>query len=355
MRLLLKKIKTYFKRLFKKCVFILMEFFVKPCREHHLPEDPSTICIFAQEKIGDFILLSPLFPLLKRHFPNIFITVLASKYNYDLFSQLPDVDEVICPKLNYWQFYKEIKHRKFDILYNPKDHSSRTFLILTVIIKAEYKIGIKHFYNKNYYDYLFEVPLHTYIAEKNLSICKLFNIRITEKDLIPKLPKPKSKQIEEYYKDFRKPLVGINLSAGSRFREWREKKWLQFFENFSNQDTSFLLFGMPDKKDIMERISNKYKNITIMKKAKDIIELNTFISHLDLLITPDTSILHLAQMNDLPTICLFQKNIDNIKRFYKENKKMYIISSPTNDINSIPNSIVVKKCRSIINIISSII
>jgi len=331
-----------------------MELFVKPRKGHCLPENPSTICVIAQEKIGDFILLTPLFPLLKKYFPNVYITVLASKYNYKLFLQLPDVDEVICPKLNLWKFYKDIKHRKFDILYNPKDHSSRTFLILTAIIKAEYKIGIRGFYNRKYYDYLFEIPLHTYIVEKNLSICKLFNIRITEKDLIPKLPKLKNNQIEKYFKRFKKPLVGINLSAGSKFREWKEKKWLEFFNNFSNENASFLLFGMPDKEDMMERVSKRYKNITIMKKAKDIIELNTFIPHLDLLITPDTSILHLAQMNDLPTICLFQKNIDNIKRFYKENKKMYIISSPTNDINSIPNSIVVKKCRSIINNISTV-
>lgn len=332
-----------------------MEFFVKPRREHHLSEDPSTICIIAQEKIGDFILLTPLFPLLKKYFPNIYITVLASKYNHKLFSQLPDVDEVICPKLNYWQFYKEIKHRKFDILYNPKDHSSRTFLILTAIINANYKIGLKGFHNQKFYDYLFDIPFHTYIVEKNLSICKLFNIRITEEVLIPKLPKPKNNQIEKYFQRFKKPLVGINLSAGSKFREWKEKKWLQFFENISNQDASFLLFGMPDKKDIMKRISSRYKNVYIMKKVRDIIKLNSYISHLDLMVTPDTSILHLAHINNISTIGLFQKNVDNIKRFYKENKKMYIISSPTNDINSIPNSIVVKKCRSIINNILTII
>ncbi len=331
-----------------------MEFFVKPRKGHCLPKNPSTICVIAQEKIGDFILLTPLFPLLKKHLPNIHITVLASKYNHKLFSQLPDVDEVICPKLNLWKFYKNIKHRKFDILYNPKDHSSRTFLILTAIINANYKIGIKHFHNKNYYDYLLKIPLHIYIVEKNLSICKLFNIRITEEDLIPKLPKPKNNQIEKYFQRFKKPLVGINLSAGSKFREWKEKKWLQFFENFSNQDASFLLFGMPDKKDIMERISNKYKNITIMKKAKDIIELNSFISHLDLMVTPDTSILHLAQINELPTICLFQKNVDNIKRFYRQSPKTQIICSPTDDINDIKTELIVEKTKSILKTIASV-
>jgi ADP-heptose:LPS heptosyltransferase len=331
-----------------------MELFVKPRYNHRLPAKPSTICIIAQEKIGDFILLTPLFPLLKKYFPNIYITVLASKYNYNLFQQLPDVDEVFCPKSNYWQFYKDIKHRKFDILYNPKDHSSRTFLILTAIIKAEYKIGIRGFHNRKYYDYLFEIPLHTYIVEKNLAICKLFNIRITKKDLIPKLPEPHNEQNVEYWKSFKKPIIGINLSAGSRFREWKEKKWLQFFEHFSNENASFLLIGMPDKKDMMERISSKYKNIFIMKRAKNIIELNEYTSHLDIVITPDTSVLHLSQINDLPTICLFQKNIDNIKRFYRQSPKTQIICSPTDDINDIITVLIAEKTKSILKTIASV-
>ena len=351
MKLFLSKAKTLFKRFIKKSFFILIQFLFKTRKGNNFNINPSTICIIAQEKIGDYILLIPLFPLLKKYFPEIIVTIISSKYNHTLFLQTPDVDEVLCPKLNFLQFLKKIQKRKFDILYNPKDHSSITFLFLTVIINADYKIGIKHFHNNKYFDFLFEIPLQTYIVKKNLAICELFNITINEDDLIPKFPCSDNPQIEIYYENFQKPLVGINLSAGSMFREWKEDKWMQLFEDFSNQNVSFLLIGMSNKNIMMEKISNKYKNVFIMRKMHDIIELNNYIVYMDIIITPDTSILHLAQMNQIQTLCLFQKNINNSNRFFLKTDINHIIQSPTNNINDIQISLVVEKLISLLNIL----
>lgn len=73
------------------------------------------LLITRHDKIGDFIVTLPLFKAIKEQYPNIKLTALVSKVNFDLAKKMPFIDSVILyDKDNLDLTLKQIKEKKFD-------------------------------------------------------------------------------------------------------------------------------------------------------------------------------------------------------------------------------------------------
>jgi ADP-heptose:LPS heptosyltransferase len=75
--------------------------------------DMSRVLLVRTDRIGDVVLITPAIELLKKHFPNIKISVLVSEYAKDILTANPHIDEIITVK-PFWQLVKELKSKKFD-------------------------------------------------------------------------------------------------------------------------------------------------------------------------------------------------------------------------------------------------
>ncbi|NTW51420.1 MAG: glycosyltransferase family 9 protein, partial [Chlorobiaceae bacterium] len=83
------------------------------------------VVILARERYGDAIMLTPLVGGLRKRYPEVSITVIAfSKIIYDFFSADPNVTAVYNAKKYEFRYFREVLLKRFDILFNTKDHPS---------------------------------------------------------------------------------------------------------------------------------------------------------------------------------------------------------------------------------------
>ena len=150
-----KTISVKLKKIQKQITVSLLQLIFGKIREQSgFQDDLKSIVFIAREGFGDIIVLSPLIRRLKSALPEIEITIvcvnkLAFYLKYD-----KNIKAVIKAKRPTRTDRKYLYHQEFDLLFNPKDHPSVTFLYLTVKINARHRVGIYHPQQQGFFDYM---------------------------------------------------------------------------------------------------------------------------------------------------------------------------------------------------------
>ena len=95
-------------------------------------------------RIGDMILLTPLFNRIKHLFPNANIDMLAGRHNNKIVSNNPHLNNIFIYEktpLKFISLVNRIRKKRYDFLIDPKDHYSRESHLFAKLIKANNKIG----------------------------------------------------------------------------------------------------------------------------------------------------------------------------------------------------------------------
>ena len=166
---------------------MLISLFLPPRPKKKLPDSIESILIIAQDKIGDFILLTPVLYSLDKYFPGIEITVITTRHNYELCKSISFIKECITPNILSSEIKKRVLDKHYTMLFNPKDHISRSALIFTAKIKADFKVGFDDFCNRKFYDILLKNDKNQSIIEKNMMLLSMFTKPVAN-DYLPKIP-----------------------------------------------------------------------------------------------------------------------------------------------------------------------
>ena len=123
-------------------------------------------------------------------------------------------------------------------------------------------------------------------------------------------------------------LIGINISAGSAARFWGVDNYKKLFETLANFDARAILFCSENEFHFAKEIVDEKIIYPITK------EFGIFaaaIMNLDFLITPDTSVVHIASINKTPTFGLYVKysTKDMIWSPYNTDFEVVVTENPT--------------------------
>lgn len=303
-----------FKRAYQRTLLLIIGFF-SPVRIKVNPwSSPKSILIFMQEKLGDAILTTPLLSILKKNFPEIEIHLVIFHKASNIFNDDPNVYQVHNFKKDKIGTARKLKKMKFDILFNTKDHPSFTFIALGRYLNARYKVGIDHYFHKNHYHHLASVDFLAHTIKKNCSILPIFNINPSEIELKPYVPPKKiSQQAMQYAEQMpERKLIGINLSAGSKEKEWEVDEWRKFIEEV-NED--FVVFAVGDQLGNKKILESEYECVIDSPDTQSINEAAAFVKKLKLLVTPSTGLLHVASCYDIGVVGLYRKDPSDHMRF----------------------------------------
>jgi len=295
----------------------------------------NSIVILAQEKIGDSILLTPLLSNLRHYFPDLEIPLICfSEASVNFFRNDPHITAIHSVKKNIVRYYKDVLSREFDLLFNTKDSPSTNFLIQTLLIRARFKAGHAHPYHEGIFNHLITIEYHTRMAVKNCSILPLLSIRVEEKKYRPYLPPaPVSSAIKRFSEKINNDvLTGLNISAGGPLRCWTEAKWSALIKGFP--DMQFVIFSAPGDTHIKLRLE-QHDNVTVSPPTANIYEVGLLVKHLRLLVTPDTSLVHVASCYNIPVIGLYTSAPQDLSRFGPYLVDFEIITSSTSQVSDI--------------------
>jgi len=275
-----------------------------------------SIAILAQEKLGDSILLTPLLKNLRAKFPDLAIHIITfTKASFNFFSADQDITAVHLVKYHPIRYFREVLSKEFDMLFNTKDHPSTNFLLQTALIRARYKVGHASEFHQGLYDHLITMEFHSHIAIKNCALLTLLGFPATQAECRPSLPPMHiSDNIRKFLAEIKlESIIGINLSAGQPNRKWQEDNWISLLKMFPNK--RFVVLCSPEDQEIKQRIEGLFNQVIPSPSTRNLYEAGLIIAALKLLITPDTSLIHVASCSNTPVIGLYRKATQDISRF----------------------------------------
>ena len=108
--------------------------------------------------------------------------------------------------------------------------------------------------------------------------------------------------------------VGFNISAGSPTRLWAEEKAVELLKRItrSYDDCRIILFTPPSERKRGERLKQLLDdNVDLVPDNLSLTGAAAIIKFLDVLISPDTSLVHIARSFRVPVIGLYSRYMKN--------------------------------------------
>jgi len=276
------------------------------------------------------VITTPVFREIKRHNPKIIVYVLASKSNYQVIEENPNVDRIILNhKNNYFRdFFKLLKIRnKIDVCVEF-DHSVVPHAIFRLrIINPKKIISVKKFgrygvsgESLNIYDYYVERGEKEHFRNIWLRTLLPFGVKKSKSHYELYISKNSQNKAINFLENFNKERkVIINLQGAVKGKKIPlELMDLVIKElNLLFNDLCFIFISDPEKYSELEKKVRKLniQNVFLSYKTNSIIDVAALIKFSDLIISPDTSIVHIASTFNIPIISIHEKNYDSFNLF----------------------------------------
>ncbi len=313
-----------------------------------------------QDRIGDVLVSTPLINSLKKRYPNIIIDFLLSPNNYFVLKFDSRVRKRWVYKKNLFSPFSVlygIRREKYDFVVDLMDNPSTTSTIFCAISGARWSVGLS---KENTYVYDVIVPLlsrkNVHIVERLGKLLSVFGINPDKEHFQLQYETDPSHPnfAEKYLKDYgieNYPLFGINISPAAGARFWGRKN----FENFISAaiirypDFKYIILSQPADRKIAEQIVKQFPSVLLSPVTNTFDEFATLVQKLNILLTPDTSTVHLAAAFNIPSVVLYIQSNSDIRIWEPYGSPCETLITSFNDLSTIPPSDVLKAIERLIN------
>lgn len=332
---------------FKAFFFGLLKGTLKKRTPKTEPLDVSQIkrvIFFRQDRLGDMVVTLPIIDGLKKSFPHIDVSILASPNNLPLIKDDPRFEKIFLYTKNLNKDFKtirEIKKENYDCIIDTLFNDSVTGLFLSQYCSnGRPIIGIGKDKYREYYDFCFESK-GDHLVDTMLKILNAFGIdskKISGHGGIY-LTDDKVTSAGAFFEtistcsDYDNK-IGINLSAGAPNRIWQEEQWVELVEQILTHHPQYkiILITAPEDRQKAFRIKKHFdKNVYVIPDKLDILDVSAIIKRLNLLVTADTSLVHIARGYQLPVVGLYSNHVKNFELWHPYNQKSGAVRAKDHD------------------------
>ena len=329
--------------------YLLRFFTSKKARDFDI-RNVKKVLFFRYDRIGDMVITTPVFRELKIFIPEIKITVLASKANQSVLSNNPYIDDVFVNHknsfLNDFQTLFWLRKKKFDVCVEF-DHSVVPHAILrlkiinpkiVISVAKEGRYGVKGSELK-LYDFYTEKKNNLHFRDIWLETLSPFGIspKSNQYDLFCTNSQIQVAKnfITKFYSKF---LIGINLEGAVKGKRIQNTELEQICRGVKqeNIDIQIIILTSPKNHQAVSKLVQDLEldYVAVSFKTRTILDVAGLIKHLDLIISPDTSIVHIASAFNKPIVSIHEKNQDSYQLFSPTSSLTRTVFSPReNSIN----------------------
>ncbi|MDD3769137.1 MAG: glycosyltransferase family 9 protein [Sulfuricurvum sp.] len=329
---------------------ILKLFGSKNNRRQFDPKQVKRVLVIRNARIGDAVCAFPLLRELKKAYPEWGIDVYAGRHSDFLFRKLPYVSRVYI-KYKKREFFKtwveliKMKRRKYDLIINAMplkfDREITTFWM-----NPQWAIGLGMSKDDKQYG-IFRDDLTFYDSVKEFVhgehmvdyLCGMLPlIGIDNYDTQMEFPFSEKESLTAGAFIHALPdqqIIGLNVDASSVKRNLYEEQILQIVRQLKNQ--TVVLLSLPSRRTELEKMiqDHQLSNCLLSYQTDTIFDAAELIRRLDLLISPDTSVIHIASALDIPTVGIYRNDEQHIALWGPRSKQHVVIKSSVLDDNSL--------------------
>lgn len=317
-----------------------------------------------QDRIGDVLVSTPLIYSLKNRYPGAVIDFFLSKNNHFALQNEPLVRKrwVYTKRLtDSIRLLRNIRREHYDFVIDLMDNPSATSTVICSLAGGKWNVGLL---KENEFVYDVTVPLlsrkETHIVDRLAQLLKVFNIDVNQSQLaIRYLVSPESERIStEFFAsklESGKRVVGINISAGSEVRFWGVSNFRELIGRLVQEhpDIRILLLFAPQEQPRAVEIAESFPRVVLSPMTHSFDEFAALIQHVDLLVTPDTSAVHLAAAFNIPSVVLYVQSNKELRVWEPYRSESAIHVTDVDDVTTIPPNEVYESVRKLIDRTSS--
>ncbi|WP_130891108.1 glycosyltransferase family 9 protein [Fusobacterium ulcerans] len=250
-------------------------------------------------KIGDMVINTLMFREIKKRYPYVEIGVVTKEGAKAIIETNPNVDKIYEYKKdrkNIKKLASKISEEKYDLLIDFSEMLRVNQMMLINLSEARFNMGLNK-ENWNLFDISYSKP-EGYIHITEIYRGILEKIGITDININYELfftEKQKNKVNDLLKSINHKKIIVFNPFAASKHRDISLENILKIGKIVLKNKNNILIFiGEGKRKKELENIIKELGKDVIFPELENIIETSYLISKADLVITPDTSIVHIA-------------------------------------------------------------
>ena len=282
------------------------------------------------------VLTTPLFNALKKLYAPLHLTVIATEKAAIIPSTHRAVDEVIplppgvlrqIPSLT-----SHLRSKRFDLYIDIKDHRSTTSRLIAELVRADrvitHRSNIGPLLNTRKRGHLLPPAADPgHYVDKALAPLAL--LAPGEKfNRMPALTIPREAfmEVDDQLNPGMYGLIAINISAGDRSRYWMPEKWKEVIARLAKR-YSIAVLSSPEDRALADEICTTRREARPVRTGS-ILEAAAVIERSLVVISPDTSIIHVASALDKPCIGLYPASDSNARTFAPLSSRHRVIMPP---------------------------
>lgn len=266
-------------------------------------------------KIGDMVINTIMFREIKRQYPNIKIGVVTKGGAKGVIENNPYVDKIY----NYEKsskkikkLAKEISEEKYDLLVDFSEMLRVNQMMLINLCKARYNMGLDR-EDWKLFDKSYSFPEGEFhIVEVYKKVLEEIGIKKTNLDYDLHFTEKEKQDVEVLLNKFKgQEIFVLNPFAASKHRDFNREKIQGIIDIILKKENRIVfLIGEKKRGEEVENIIKKYSENVFFAKLGSIMETAFLIKKADFIITPDTSIVHIAAAFKKKMIAVYRKDSD---------------------------------------------
>ena len=263
-------------------------------------------------KIGDMVVNSLMFREIKKVYPDTKIGVITRGAAIDIIKNNPNVDKI-------YEYHKDrkkikdlalkIKEEKYDLLIDFSEMLRVNQMMLINLCGARINIGLDR---KDWK--LFDLSIESgkdfkwteHITKRYLAYLIKLGLKKENIDISYDIYLKNEKKYEIFFNKIKenKKLI-LNPYGASKHKSFSIETLENIINYLKDKDIAIILVYFGDKYEELKFLEKKYKYVYIPKKIESILDTAILIKKSDYVISPDTSIVHIASAFNKKMITIY--------------------------------------------------
>ena len=263
-------------------------------------------------KIGDMVVNSLMFREIKKVYPDTKIGVITRGAAIDIIKNNPNVDEI-------YEYHKDrkkikdlalkIKEEKYDLLIDFSEMLRVNQMMLINLCGARINIGLDR---KDWK--LFDLSIESgkdfkwteHITKRYLAYLIKLGLKKENIDIFYDMYLKDEMKYEAFFNKIKesKKLI-LNPYGASKHKSFSIETLENIINYLKDKDIAIILVYFGDKYEELKFLEKKYKYVYIPKKIESILDTAILIKKSDYVISPDTSIVHIASAFNKKMITIY--------------------------------------------------
>lgn len=296
-------------------------------------EELSGILLLRQDRIGDMIMTLPLLRRLRELHPRAGLHVVASGSNRVILKHEPDI-EVVQYSRNPGEFVSsliQVRECAPEAAVDMHMHDSTTSLIYALASGARWRLHVDRD-NRLPYNVRVTVPQDGHIMDAFAGLLSGLGRPVgTESlDREVRLSRGETDFARRFWESagfLPGDCAAVNISAGGTNREWKIEKYVSVCRNLLSMGLVPLLVAHSSDRERGLEIHRRVEGSAMAPPTPTILHLAAVLRGTVLLVSPDTSVVHLAASMDIPVVGMYLPFDPSLPKWYPWKVENEVITS----------------------------